>query len=680
MHVQKNIAFLSLLLITVYLHTGAQSLNGKVIYISSVQEVMIKFPSVIMNFNFASKDAATQFETRITNNKNFSINSTVKDFKSTNLIVSEGGNTHLFILKYKENLDARTESLYDFSNKKKLRQEADRIEESVKANDTSKAVVRLEATATEKHKPVALTYDEVIDKAKNLYLQAKYTEAKDQYKQALTFKPQDPWCVYQIKAIDDKLLDAAYQTHKLTADNAFNKKLYDVAKAEYNLALKEKGGDPYALAQLKKIDQVLKDDTYKSYINSGAAALASQQFDQAESAFNEALKRRPNDAEAKKELAKIYPAKAALLKKQQADKINLEIQKQHDDTISVADHLFKAGLLDEARRKYKKADKIKPGEMYSTKRIAEIDSIQLHQTNVINKMKRDSLNGIEYRNNIDKGNRALEAKDYAKAQSAYQAAQKINPSDKYAADKIAAIEMLLSRQEAERKSEARRKVTQDSINKAYASIIRQGTAAMNNNKYEAAKTLFVQAQQLKLDEKFPNAQLDVIGRRLEEIRNNARYSAFIHLADSLAFTAKAYNTALKWYDSAMALRPNEVYPKKQSIAVNKMIISRDSLLVVQTRNERFNAAIGDYRRADAARTERKYEEAYAGYSDFLNKLDTLNISEYPSQQLYYINQAKDYISRLQAYKPKPKADATNANPADNRKKKKKKGNSTVTST
>src|SRR5687767_768998 len=84
---------------------SAQSMVGKKIFVSPTQEVMIKFPAVITNYNIQHKESANLFETRITNNKNLSINSNIPNFKSTNLVVNEGGNTHIFILEYKEALD-----------------------------------------------------------------------------------------------------------------------------------------------------------------------------------------------------------------------------------------------------------------------------------------------------------------------------------------------------------------------------------------------------------------------------------------------------------------------------------------------------------------------------------------------------------------------------------------------
>src|SRR5688572_13624044 len=133
MNFKNEFAFLLFCAMSVAsLESSSQSLNGKVIYVSPSEEVMLKFQSVITDVNYANKEASTSFRHKITHNKNFSINSTVESFSPTSLFISEGGNTHLFILEYKATLDPRTETLYDFSSKKKLKTEAEKIDLAAK--------------------------------------------------------------------------------------------------------------------------------------------------------------------------------------------------------------------------------------------------------------------------------------------------------------------------------------------------------------------------------------------------------------------------------------------------------------------------------------------------------------------------------------------------------------------
>ena len=156
--------------------------------------------------------------------------------------------------------------------------------------------------------------------------------------------------------------------------------------------------------------------------------------------------------------------------------------------------------------------------------------------------------------------------------------------------------------------------------------------------------------------------------------DSMRYDLYIEAGDSLAWIAKDYTNALKWYDSALRIRPNATLPKKQIKAVKQLQSQSDQLAADKAKKERFDKAMIHYKKADALKTERKYPEAHAEYVKCLEVADTTRLSEYSSAQLYYINDAKDYTARLQHYLPKPVI-YTPPPPAveTNKKKKKKSG-------
>lgn len=150
------------------------------------------------------------------------------------------------------------------------------------------------------------------------------------------------------------------------------------------------------------------------------------------------------------------------------------------------------------------------------------------------------------------------------------------------------------------------------------------------------------------------------------------YELLIHLGDSTAWIAKHYKTALQFYDSAKKLNPYATYPRKQIAAV-KQLINEQLEAARQYRSEKFKFALADFKTADALRVERKFDDAYKGYTKFLSQLDSVNIHEYLSSEQYYINQAKDYLVRLQPYLSKPKPAEPAPPPANVKKKKKKRG-------
>lgn len=702
------------------LKTEAQSLRSKVIYVSTTQEVMIKFRSVISDYHFQDKDRESSFERKLTNSKNLSINSTVENFKTTGLIVIEGGNTHLFVLKYKATLDPNRESLYDFSSKDKLRRAAETIEsvptEPAKEQPVDTVINQPEATTTTQpatattgtqttntntaeikngQKEIDDKYNDIVTKANLAYLNEKLEEAGQLYTAALAIRPTDPWCAYQMKAIATKknavkikaeevTSKLAYQKHIKVADSANSRKSYDLARYEYEQALREKPNDLYAQAQIRQIALAVKEDSYKSYMAIGKDAFNSGLFDDAEMAFKEALKIKPNDAEAKKELGKLGAGRAAFIRKQNEERMRLneeqmrlKKQNQYDDTVSLADNMFEAGLYDEAKKKYIKASGLKAGDPYVANRLKEIEDIFLKRKTELSKIRTDSLNALAYKKEIDKGNNAFYNRDFTRAKSAFQMAQRLVPSEKFPAERISAIDIFLLQIEEEKKAEEARKALQESKNRQYNFAIRQGNAAMVNSKYEAAKDFFLQAKELKPGEKHPVSQLQIIYIKLAEIRDNEKYDNFIHLADSTAWVAGDLKSSLRWYDSARILKPLSSYPTKQIIAINQDLLTLDLAVSKQKRSEKFYNALGDFRKAESLRIDRKYPEAYTAYSEFLSKIDTLNLNEYMRSELYYINQAKDMLVRLERFQAKPKeenltAPVTPAAPVETDPKKKKK--------
>ena len=675
-------------------NTEGQSLRGKVIYVSSSQEVILRFKSGITNYDFSPKESANYFGKKLTNSKNLSISSTIENFPTTRLIVVEGDNTHVFLLVHKENLDPKTETIYDFSSKEKLKKEAELLDAAPKdsvpsqpqTTDTSAKVARPNPTQEQKtnSQTAADSYAELTIQANNAYRDQKFALARDLYTQILKVRPNDQWSLGQLEAIKNKenagrvqeqakASELAFKSHIKTADSAFNVKSYSVARSEYNEALSVKENDSYAKEQLGKIDKAIKEDQYKSFMSVGTEALSNQSFEEANNAFNEALKIKPNDAEAKRGLTKILAARSAKAVSDRAESARLEKEKQFNDTVALADNMFQAGMYEQAKSKYVKAGKMKTGEKHVENRITEIDSILAKRKADISKLKQDSLDALAYKKEIEKGNKAFDSKDYANAKISFQKAQKLSPDDKYPAERISTIDVLLLQIEEQKKADANRKLEEQARDKQYNTAIKQGSAAMAKEDYEAAKGFYLEAQKLKPNEKLPGSQLQIINLKLASIQSDIKYETFLHYGDS-SYVAKDYKSALMWYDSARILKPKESYPQKQILAVNQDLLTTDEVARKQKRSQEFDMAVVDYWKADTFRRERKYDQAYVTFSSFLNKLDTFNTNAYTRSQQFYINEAKDYLRRLEPYKPKPKVDTIAAQPEETDKKKKKKKN------
>jgi hypothetical protein len=315
--------------------------------------------------------------------------------------------------------------------------------------------------------------------------------------------------VWQLSKIEEKklanarkqyqsLCDFCYTKHKATGDSAFNKKAYSLAKSEYTQALRYKHSDTYIASQMGKIEKLEKDEQYRQLMKTGKEALTSSATPEATTASRDALKPGINDVQAKKEPSGGANKNSELVKKEQTANENITSLSEYRDTLAIADQFFQAGLYEAAKKTYKKAEALKPGEPYTRKRIAEIDSVLIARKQLLDRRKRDSANAALSANTISKTDKTGNAGDVKTAKSASRAAQ----------------------------------------------------------------------------------------------------------------------------------------PEKQT-----------------ERTEKFKEAFKVYRKADEARLERKYPEAYNGFSTFLNHLDTANASLYQISERYYIDQAKEYIQQLESNSP-----------------------------
>lgn len=158
-----------------------------------------------------------------------------------------------------------------------------------------------------------------------------------------------------------------------------------------------------------------------------------------------------------------------------------------------------------------------------------------------------------------------------------------------------------------------------------------------------------------------------------EININEGYELLIHLGDSTAWIAKNFEASLRWYDSARKVDPQATYPRKQIAAV-KQVMNEQLAEDRKERSAKFQLAMPDYKAADALRVDRKFDEAYKGYSKFLSQIDSTRLHEYMSSELHYINQAKDYLVRLQPHLSRPKVEVAPPPPLEDKKIKKKKKN------
>ena len=679
---KKTLTAIVLIFSTLSVHTFAQNIINKRIYISSGYDVRLQFGGEIKGSQFNPNGASNSFANTMVGD-HIILRSTIKNFQPITLIIDEGNkkhvNTHRFILVYKDSIGA-AEQFYDFSTKEKIdaaiasaKQEN---ENTVAQTPSPQPVVTTPdppkdppGTSTPTAEEIDQRFSELKGKANRAFNEKKYDDALSLYQEALKWKPADIFCNAQIESIkqmkqvaiatvikdrEKEIKNLSYLSHRRKADSAFAIKDWDMARLEYGQALKDSARDIYSANQLKQIDNIIAEDSYKSAMDIGKGYITARDFDKATLAFKEALKIKPGDAEATKQLNSIKSLKDADTRQQAELEKNRMIDKQYKDTIDYADNALEAGLLKAARQKYNSALRIKKDDAYAKNQIAKIDSLESLQQQAYTQRMKDSITNEKYVDARKRGDDALAAKNYNDALKAYELAHVLKPSEAYPGAQISQIEIIQNQAAMQLQEEKDRKRREDSINNLFKSFVNQSDAARSKKDYDAANTYIVQALSLKPDDANALKKSKEINDVLSVIERDRKYEMFVSIGDSLIYQAKDPDASLRWYDSAIALKPQESQAKKQYNYANYVILQRDSIKMEEENKEAFNKAYNEavayFKDGETARIEKRYGEAYKDYTLFLNKVEPFNKKYYSSTQSYNISQAGEYSKRLASFK------------------------------
>ncbi len=244
-------------------------------------------------------------------------------------------------------------------------------------------------------------YNEYISQADNYYRLKNYDQAKISYNNALSIKPVESYPTNQIAQINNLLaeqqrqlqaekqqqeeLNRKYNENIRTADNYFNAKNYEQAKAAYNSALNIKPGETYPRNQLTQIENLMtqqrkqeeelkaKEEQYNQYIASADNYFGKAQYELAKDNYEKALQIKPGASHPRVQLDRTNE----LLRKQEEERRKAQaVENKYNDLIAQANAMFNANDYDKAKAKYEEALKVKPNEEYPKERIRKILDIK----------------------------------------------------------------------------------------------------------------------------------------------------------------------------------------------------------------------------------------------------------------------------------------------------------------
>ncbi len=415
----------------------------------------------------------------------------------------------------------------------------------------------------DKDKAEGQRYQDAITVADKLFTDKAYSEAISNYQLASGIKPAEKYPQDQVSLInkliaDQKKLDEDYLKLITDADVQLKSGKYDEARKMFVDAGKLKPAENLPKDKIAEIDGLLadirnRDESFTKYISEGDLNLSATKYTEALASYNSALKLKPEEA---------YP-------QAQIDKTNKLIadQKILDDNflaaIEAADNYFGINKYTEAIADYRKALALKPTEKYPSDKIAESQKL-------IDDLK---LLNEAYAKAIASGDKKLSGKDYENALADFKSANTLKPSEEYPTLKIKEIQAILDKNKAEA----------DRYNEAIALADKFFTA----EKYLDALEPYQRAVTIKPGEKYPADQIVRINKLLDELAKlDAAYQKLITDAEA-KFKTNMYADARKAYAEAALMKPSESLPKEKIAEIDGILAG------IKLRDENYTKAIND---------------------------------------------------------------------------------------
>ncbi|ASS48575.1 MAG: hypothetical protein A3D31_07535 [Candidatus Fluviicola riflensis] len=448
-------------------------------------------------------------------------------------------------------------------------------------------------------------YNNLIKQADGQFTQKKYQEALASYEKALTLKPTEKYPSDKINEIDGILkaekasaqqnqqAEQEYQSLITAADNLFNQKKFEEAKARYQEALTKKQ-EQHPKDQIIKCDSEIarlkkeaeNSQKYTDAIKAGDSFFTQKSFQAAKDKYKEALKWKAGDPYATGKLTEIDG-------KLNAQKAEQETKKKYDDANTAGDALMAQEKWAEAKVKYNEALVIIPSSTYTQAKIKEADG-KLAEIEK-EKVKQDQIAKL-----LTEGNTAFTASQWVPSKTKYQEVLKLDPANATATARVTEIDAQIADEKAN--AERTAKIKQ---------LVLEGDALVKQTKLAEGKAKFQEALALKADPAV-QAKIDAVDAQLLAAGKKAEQKQQFDkaMADGEAlFTAAKYEEAKVKFQEAQTIDPAQTTPKPRISEADKKIAE---LASNAQKAEKYIAAMAA---GNAALTNAQLPEAKAKFTE-----------------------------------------------------------------
>lgn len=468
-------------------------------------------------------------------------------------------------------------------------------------------------------------YDVAIARADNNYNIENWEQAKSDYQEAQAILSDEQYPRTRITEINNKLLamkgaaeqrvaqqqaESNYNELIAQADAQFQLQQWEQAKSLYQQAVVVIPEKIYPKQRITEIDNALallaeRNKRYNEAIQLADNKFTQKSYGEALASYNQAGQLKPDETYPKQKISEIQ----LLLDAQRRNQV------AYDNYIKLADAAFSSNQLETARVNYQAALSVKGTETYPAQRIAEIDKMMAEQ--LAHKEAKAQLDA-QYQSSLNTADKHFNLQQWQEAKNYYTQASGLKPGESYPKQRLDEIDMLLAAQQANQQ--------------VYEARLNEGAARFNQKNYKGALESYQQAAQIKPNETLPQQKIaELEGLMANAAQKQQQYQQWISQADNF-FNQKTYNEALKLYQQASILIPEQAYPKNQITQINQLLAdaaSRDA--AAQAQLKAYKAKIDE---ADLFFDAQRFDQAIASYSSAKNlKPD----ETYPDQQIEKIN-------------------------------------------
>lgn len=488
-------------------------------------------------------------------------------------------------------------------------------EEFVKANEIFPTESYPKEKITELDTLIAQTgrvrqaYYETVASADRLFNLKYYENARQEYQKAFDAKPDEDYPSMKIAEIDDILSKKTdFDQLIVQGDEFYGNKNITEAKTKYQAALVIYPSEKYPKDMIIKINETLRssgnlNDLYSKSVQDADGFLEAKDYINALTEYENAGLIKP---------AENYP-------KQKAEQVRLLMDKAETDLLEFngavqrGEQYLAIEDLANAKAEFEKAVILRPDAAYPKEKLKELKS------------KMDEIKGQQeaYDQIIAAADKLFQEGKYEQAKAEYEKAQKLKPEDTYPAERIAAIDKILTK----------------GLNteKEYKSVITQADDLFGNGKFEEANLQYMKASYLKPEEKYPKdrmAEIDSIVLAQKNIM--AEYNKYIAAGDRW-LEIKDYQMAKEKYSEAQKILPNEKYPRQKLVEIDSIVVLNE--IAAQ---DIYNGLIDEGNKHFG---KKEYEQAKI---KFQNALKYKPEEGYPNQKINEIDSLVMELGALQA--------------------------------